>query len=140
MCGKLAVYLRMCGHDAAYALDYDLEADDRLLDFARKEGRTLITRDRHLADRTDDALLLRSTDVVEQLRELRNAGVRLTLETEPAHCGACNGHLDRVPPETATPEYAPDPGDQAMWRCRACGQLFWKGSHWTKVEDTLTGL
>ncbi|TKX52332.1 hypothetical protein EXE45_19560, partial [Halorubrum sp. SP9] len=55
MCGKLATYLRLCGYDAAYALDRGVEADDRLLDLAADEGRTLVTRDRELAARADAA-------------------------------------------------------------------------------------
>lgn len=51
MCGTLATYLRMCGYDVAYALDRDAEADDRLLDLAAAEDRTLVTRDRELAER-----------------------------------------------------------------------------------------
>jgi len=51
MLGKLARYLRMCGYDAAYALDRGLEADEDLLAVARDEGRQLLTRDRQLADR-----------------------------------------------------------------------------------------
>jgi len=31
MLGKLATYLRMCGYDAAYALDEGVESDDALL-------------------------------------------------------------------------------------------------------------
>lgn len=137
MCGKLAVYLRMCGYDAAYALDRGVEADDRLLAIAREEGRTLLTRDRQLAERADDALLLESKDVTEQLRALCDAGLELSLDGEPAHCGACNGLLDPVPPGTTTPEHAPDPGERDVWHCRSCGQLFWKGSHWDRVRETL---
>lgn len=51
MLGSLVSYLRMCGYDAAYALDRGVEADDRLLDIARAEDRTLLTRDRRLAAR-----------------------------------------------------------------------------------------
>jgi uncharacterized protein with PIN domain len=40
----LATYLRMCGHDAAYALDRGVEADDALLELARIEERRLVTR------------------------------------------------------------------------------------------------
>lgn len=140
MCGKLTTYLRMCGYDAAYALDRDVEADDRLLSIAREERRIIITRDRQLAARTENALLLESKAVVDQLRELRDAGFRLSLDATPTYCGACNGLLDRVPSGTVTPGHAPDPGDEQVWRCRSCGQLFWKGSHWEQVKKTLSEL
>jgi uncharacterized protein with PIN domain len=137
MCGKLATYLRMCGHDTAYALDRSVEADDRLLDLAREEGRTLVTRDRQLAARTGDAFLVDSKDVREQLRELAEAGVDLSLADEPARCGQCNAPLERVEGDATTPEYAPDPATEAVWRCPDCGQHFWKGSHWEDVRETL---
>ena len=138
MCGKLAVYLRMCGHDTAYALDRDVEADDRLLALARSEDRRLVTRDRDLAGRAEDALLLTATDVREQLRECRAAGVTLALDDRPARCGRCNGRVEPV--DGDSPDYAPDPETVDQWRCPDCGQVFWKGSHWDDVAATLAGL
>ncbi|MES3517618.1 MAG: Mut7-C RNAse domain-containing protein [Natronomonas sp.] len=137
MCGKLAVYLRMCGHDAAYAGDRNVTDDDRLLVIADAENRTLLTRDRELAGRTEDALLLAGTETTEQLRELADSGIPLELDDAPAHCGRCNGRVDAVDPESKTPAYAPDPAAVDCFRCRSCGQVFWKGSHWNRVERTL---
>lgn len=138
MCGGLVSYLRMCNHDTAYAGDRGVEADDALLEVARNEDRTLITRDVELASRADDAILLESRDVEVQLAELADAGLELTLADEPAVCGRCNGSLEGVEGTESTPEYAPDPGDIDVWRCRACGQHFWRGSHWDRVEKTLS--
>ncbi|MFD1587072.1 Mut7-C RNAse domain-containing protein [Halorientalis brevis] len=140
MLGKLARYLRMCGYDAAYALDRDEEADDRLLAMARSEGRTLVTRDRGLANRTSDSVLLTARDVDDQLRELSDAGYRLALADRPARCGQCNGIVERVDDSEATPGYAPDTSETAVWRCVDCGQYFWKGSHWDDVGETLRTL
>ena len=150
MCGGLRSYLRMCGHDTGYALDRDVEGEaaasdseaaasdsDALLDLATAEGRTLVTRNVRLAGRADDAILLRERDVVDQLRELHDAGVDLTLGETPRYCGACNGPLERVAPEEPTAEYAPDSREEPVWRCRDCGQLFWRGSHWDSVRETL---
>ncbi|MFC7235643.1 Mut7-C RNAse domain-containing protein [Halosegnis marinus] len=141
MCGKLATYLRFCGYDAAYALDRGVEADDRLLALARDEGRTLLTRDRELADRAGErGVLLTDRGVEGQLRELADAGLPLAVAAEPAHCGACNGPVEAVAPGAEVPEYAPAPDETEAWRCRSCGQYFWKGSHWDRVEETLAGL
>ena len=139
MCGRLAVYLRMCGHDAAYVLDRGVEADDRVLVLADEEGRTLVTHDVRLAGRAGDAVLLDSTDIREELRELRTAGVDLTLTEVPARCGRCNAALELVPANEQMPEYVPD-GMADVWRCSACGQHFWKGSHWDDVGATLAEL
>ncbi|WP_248897439.1 DUF5615 family PIN-like protein [Haloplanus halobius] len=135
MLGKLATYLRMCGHDAAYALDRGVEADDAVHDLARREERTLLTRDADLASRTDDAILLSERSVGAQLDELRAADVSLTLPETPTRCGRCNGPLDPV--DDSTPAYAPDPSETAVYRCRDCGQYFWKGSHWDDVRRRL---
>lgn len=138
MLGKLATYLRMCGYDTAYALDRDAEADERVLDIVADEHRLLLTRDRQLATRTDDSVLLTEREVVDQLRELQAAGFTLELDEEPAYCGRCNGRVDAVDDGEGRPEYAPDDGP--VWRCRDCGQHFWKGSHWDDVRERLENL
>jgi len=137
MLGTLATYLRMCGHDAAYALDRGIESDEAVLELARGEDRRLITRDADLAAGVEGAIHIKTTDVEGQLRELRAAGVDLSLD-RPERCSRCNGELERVPEdEDTTPEYAPEPGEKDLWRCPACGQHYWKGSHWEDVRRRL---
>ena len=153
MCGTLATYLRLCGYDAAYALDRGIEADDRLLAAATDEGRTLLTRDRELAARADaadgtpDAVLLAERDVIDQLRELDAAGFPVELADEPTRCGNCNGPVERVgsgrgDASIARPDYVPDDvgTDRPGWRCTDCGRWFWKGGHWDDVAARLDGL
>jgi len=160
MCGKLATYLRLCGYDAAYALDREVEADDRLLSVAAAESRVLLTRDRELAARAPDAdpaveaVRLTERDVLGQLRELDAAGFRIELAEVPARCGVCNGVVERVasandgsgtdaagdevdPAER--PDYVPDDvgASRSGWRCPDCGQWFWKGGHWDDVAARL---
>jgi uncharacterized protein with PIN domain len=140
MLGKLARYLRMCGYDAAYALDRGVEADDELLRIAESEGRTLVTRDRQLAARTDDGIRIDAREIDEQLRELGERGFELSVAARPAHCGRCNGVVDAVGATERVPDYAPDPAETTCYRCRDCGQVFWKGSHWDDVRTRLSGL
>jgi len=140
MLGKLATYLRMCGYDTAYALDRDAEADDALLALAETEGRRLVTRDAGLARRATDAVLLTEREVADQLREFAAAGFELELSAEPVHCGTCNAPVEVVDRTEPTPEYAPDPAETELWRCRDCGQHFWRGSHWDDVAETLAEL
>ncbi|MFC6973889.1 Mut7-C RNAse domain-containing protein [Halomicroarcula sp. GCM10025709] len=140
MLGTLATYLRMCGYDAAYALDRDAEADEALLALAHTEARRLVTRDADLAAETPDRVLLTERSVEGQLRELADEGFVLELADPPTYCGTCNGRLEPVDRTEPTPEYAPDPDDETLWRCRDCGQHFWKGSHWDDVAATLASL
>jgi hypothetical protein len=157
MCGKLATYLRICGYDAAYALDRGVEADDRLRELAAAEGRVLLTRDRELAARAQsadppvDAVPLTERDVLDQLRELAAAGYPVELAAEPSRCGSCNGRVERVErvervdaadPAIDRPDYVPDDVGAARpgWRCTDCGQWFWKGGHWEDVAARLDDL
>lgn len=137
MLGDLARILRMCGHDAAYCLDRDVEADDELIALAGEADRVLVTRDRQLAARAPESILVESKDTDEQLRELAAAGIELEL-APGERCGACNGQLDRASPaeEQNLPDYVPDDA-AVLWRCRDCGQFFWRGSHWDDVESRL---
>ena len=137
MLGKLATYLRICGYDAAYALDRDADDDDRLRTLAAEEGRRLVTRDRALAESTPGAVTVTERGIEGQLRELRDAGFDLTPATRPTRCGACNAPLERVEEGDPRPDYAPDEDEAAVWRCVDCGQYFWMGSHWDDVRATL---
>jgi hypothetical protein len=134
MLGKLATYLRMCGYDTAYVLDDGPDpGDEAVLERARAEGRTLVTRDEQLAGRADDGVLVTARAVTDQLDEFAAAGYAVELREGPVRCGTCNGSLDAVGTDESVPAYAPDPGDRSLWRCRDCGQVFWKGSHWDDV-------
>ena len=145
MCGTLATYLRFCGYDAAYALDRGVESDDRLLALAAEEGRLLVTRDRELAARVDaredtERVLLTERDVLDQLRELRAAGLPVELADQPRRCGQCNGPVERDDtPIAERPDYVPEDA-HPVWQCRNCGQRFWKGSHWVRVAERLDGV
>lgn len=137
MLGKLAVYLRMCGYDTAYAGDRAVEADWDIRELAREEDRRVVSRDAALIAGTADGIRLTERDIAAQLDELRAAGFALHLADPPARCGRCNGALERVPAGAARPDYAPAPGEFDCWRCADCGQWFWKGSHWDRVRETL---
>ena len=145
MCGKLATYLRMCGYDAAYALELDVAADgdvadEDMLTVARRRDRRIVTRDRDLAARAPDAILLEARDIEDQLAALSAAGFDLSIDDEPTYCGACNGPLTAVTASEPTPNYAPAPVEVDVWRGEACGQHFWKGSHWEDVAATLAAV
>lgn len=139
MLGKLTTYLRMCGYDTQYAQDEGVEADDAIKGLAEEEGRTLVTRDRELAARTDEAVLLTAREVDEQLRELAEAGFTVELPEVPERCSVCNGRVEGLGESDPRPEHAPD-GIEPIWRCRDCGQHFWKGSHWERVTDIVSSV
>lgn len=136
MLGTLVTYLRMCGHDTAYALDRDVEADDDLLAWAERENRTLLSRNRELVARAEDAVLVTAHDPLAQVDELREAGIEVSLPDEPTRCSRCNGRLVAAGDEPR-PDYAPSPTEQPVWRCPDCGQYYWRGSHWADLRERL---
>jgi uncharacterized protein with PIN domain len=64
----------MCGYDAAYAPERGVEGDDAVLALARAEDRLLVTRDVTLGERVEDAIVLASRDVRDQLKTLAGGG------------------------------------------------------------------
>ena len=140
MLGKLTVYLRMCGYDAAYAGDLGIECDDALCRHAVTEDRLLLSRDRELVDRTPAAILVESRNRADQFAELAAAGFRVELADPPRRCGRCNGAVERVDAKARTPRYAPSPAEQTCWQCVSCGQIFWKGSHWDRVQAVIESI
>lgn len=138
MLGGIVSPLRMIGYDTAYALDRGVEDDEAIIELAKHEDRLLLTRDQAVASRVDSGVLLTETDPQAQLRELADAGFELSL-TEPSRCSHCNGALRRITKGTG-PKNGPSPETEAVWRCRDCGQWYWKGSHWTHLENRLEEL
>ncbi len=138
MLGGLVAPLRMAGYDTAYALDRGIEADEAVLKIAERDGRHLLTRDRDLADQAERGTLLTETDPQDQLAELAAEGFALEL-TEPQRCSRCNGRLRSVTTGSG-PADGPDPNSQPVWRCRDCGQYYWKGSHWADLAGRLENL
>lgn len=138
MMGGLTSVLRMVGYDTVYALDRNAETDEAVLAIARAEARVIVTRDGDIAATDLPTVHVESTDPNEQLEELREAGFSLEPQ-EPSRCSACNGALERVR-EGPGPEDGPNPVEEPVWRCVACGKYFWKGSHWDDVRERLAAL
>lgn len=136
MCGTLAQHLRFCGHDTIYAPDVGLETDADIAAAARAQDRIVITRDRALGHAAQRAILLDALDIEGQLAAVAAAGVSLELPAEPTRCGRCNGELTRgeSPP---TADYVPDDLEVPTFVCPDCDQVFWRGSHWSRVESTI---
>jgi uncharacterized protein with PIN domain len=109
--GKPATYLRKCGHDAASALEGDVQASDGILAWAAAEGRTLLARNAALAARAPDAIHVEAHEPTEQLAELRHAGVDLALRAEPERYRRCDATLTTVGADESRPDDAPPPID-----------------------------
>ncbi|MDA8089418.1 MAG: Mut7-C RNAse domain-containing protein [Nitrospiraceae bacterium] len=132
MLGRLARWLRLLGHDTYFERDI---TDDAVLLIAKREGRTVLTRDTRLIQRRaarGQALLIISNDPVVQLKQVVEHFSIGALDMP--RCSLCNGLLDRVPDKESLRDLVPEyvflhHGKQDFFRCSGCGHLYWEGSH-----------
>ena len=140
MLGTLATWLRILGYDAAYACDVD---DEALLDQAAAEERQLITRDKELASRNDDVILIESTDLEEQLRcIIETTGMEFLSDAMLSRCTVCNTPVDWVE-KAAVKDVVPEhvyEHQEEFWRCPTCGRIYWKGTHLDNMQDFIQRL
>jgi uncharacterized protein with PIN domain len=122
---RLGRWLRLLGQDAANPESSD---DQELLRRALDEQRTLLTRDRRLAEGCKRAgvqcILIDGSKLEDQLREMEKQGI--ILELDPQRCTICNSLLKEI-----------ESAESKMWRCEGCGKLYWHGSHWTRMQEML---
>jgi uncharacterized protein with PIN domain len=138
--GGLARWLRGCGYDAFWEPSID---DFELLQKAQKLSATVLTTDsllmerRVVRDHVIPALWLPPTlSIPEALAFVFH---EFGLKTREPRCMSCGGELrreskerlkDKIPPKTFKwlDEY---------FVCSRCGKLFWRGTHWHKIENEL---
>ena len=125
---RLGRWLRILGQDVA---NPHKTSDDDLLDQAKGEKRTLLTRDKRLAETCQsqaiESVLIRSSHLPEQLLEMVQRGI--LLELNPQRCTLCNCSLQEV----ESPE-------RRTWICTGCKRAYWKGGHWKNMEKMLESI
>ena len=141
MLGKLTRWLRILGHDVNYFRSAD---DKKLIEMAKSEKRVLLTRDLKLyqqaVTRGLEAVLVEATDEARKLADLaQRFGFILEIDLSVSRCPKCNARIESVSKEVvvdqipkATSIYYDD-----FWKCPRCGQIYWQGAHWKKIEKTL---
>jgi uncharacterized protein with PIN domain len=141
MLGKLTRWLRMLGQDVEYSNNVE---DTDLLTVAKKENRILLTRDFELYQRAlgkgVDAFYLEESTGEEKLAELaKRYGVPLEIEMSISRCPKCNSPVKPVPREKLAETVEKNTFEHYMefWQCSKCGQIYWQGAHWTKIEKSL---
>lgn len=142
MLGKLAKGLRMLGYDTLY---YRGEDTDQLIQWARDEGRVILTRNTKLVPKRPEDHILRITEDKPslQLRELIQKGI-ISLDKERlfSRCLLCNVLLHEIPPEEAEGK-VPDfifYQQKAFSRCPQCLRIYWQGSHPDNMKRRLEEL
>ena len=138
--GGLARWLRAAGHIARWDPSQD---DSELLQLAQASNSTLLTTDSLLMERRllRDGIV-RSLWIPPTLRIAQQLALvfgEFGLQVGEPRCMRCGGELqqvdkqalkDRIPPRTFRwlDEY---------FVCGDCDQLFWRGTHWEKIQREL---
>lgn len=139
--GRLAAYLRLLGFDTLYSNTWP---DETLARIAAEQRRILLTRDRGLLKRS---IVTRGYCVRDDIprRQLVEVIRRFDLAASLApfrRCLRCNGLL--APVEKAEVAANLLPGTlqyyDAFHRCADCGQVYWAGSHYKRMQRFLSQL
>ncbi|MEK7674564.1 MAG: Mut7-C RNAse domain-containing protein [Verrucomicrobiota bacterium] len=139
--GGLARWLRAAGCEAVWKPAWD---DDELLQEGRRTSATILTTDSLLMERRvlRDGILpaLWVPPTLTKLEQLNLVFRELRLSVREPRCMQCGGELraadkeslrDRIPPKTY------------RWRdeyflCARCDKLFWHGTHWQRISQSLS--
>lgn len=138
MLGKLAKWLRIVGCDVVYK---NKISDSELLDYCRKEGRILLTRDTRLVAEDKDiaSLLIASDHFREQIKQVLKAFAIDPRRRPLSRCLRCNQPL--IPEDKqATKDFVPPHVFQTQaefWRCPSCQRLYWPGTHHQRMLEEL---
>ena len=135
--GDLARYLRLLGFDTFYqAKD---PGDKAIADIAQHSQRVVLTRDIGLLKRSaiHYGYWIRNTFPKKQLREVMDR-YNLQAWCQPfTRCMHCNGLIQPV--EKSSILHLLKDGIRrdydAFWQCAECKNIYWKGSHYDRLED-----
>jgi hypothetical protein len=139
MLGSLGRWLRLLGYDTAVARS---ELDWQIVHQARAEGRVILTRDRDLARRQGvRTLLVLDDDLDAQLAQVARA-LDLPQPQPGTRCLRCNAPLQPASHDDVAADVPPYvlQTQEAFRRCPACQQVYWRGTHWLKIEERTAAL
>ena len=136
--GKLARDLRLLGFDVAY----DPTAEDRqLLGVMERQNRALLTRDRRLLMHAvvKTGYFPRSQNADEQTVEVIRRFDLLGSIIPFTRCLLCNAPLRKVSKAEVIERLEPLTKIyyEQFRRCTGCGQIYWPGSHFSKLQKRL---
>lgn len=141
MLGKLSRWLRMLGHNVKYSPTLN---DEQLIKIAKKEHRTLLTRDlelyRQAITKGTEAFLVEGTTEAEKLANLaKRFDLNLEIDVTVSRCPKCNTRIKPIPKDRVIDKVPLGTSSkyEEFWECPSCGQVYWRGSHWRGIETTL---
>lgn len=139
--GRLARYLRMLGFDTFYQNDFE---DSTLARISADEDRVLLTQDVGLLKRSvvTRGYFVRASNPRGQLVEVAVELDLLETAKPFTRCLRCNGVLTTVPKSEIENRLLPrtQANFDEFYRCESCGTLYWKGSHFDRMNQIIDEL
>ena len=139
--GKLVRDLRLLGLDVVYHRDAE---DRQLVEIAASQERALLTRDRRLLmhSAVRHGLYLRSQDPFEQTLEVLRRFELNSVIRPFRRCLRCNELLKPVDKSTVIDRLEPLTKIyyEQFRNCNGCGQIYWSGSHFKKLEKRIESI
>jgi uncharacterized protein with PIN domain len=139
MLGSLSRWLRIIGYDSEYRNNV---LDEDLLEEASNTRRILLTRDKELILRAKKqsicAFYVKGSTDEEQLKFLVKK-LNLVIKPVNSRCPRCNGKLNTIDKESVK-NLVPEntfKNFNDFWVCKECENVYWKGSHWSRIINTL---
>jgi uncharacterized protein with PIN domain len=134
--GKLARLLRMTGFDALYQTDF---ADAQIAEIAAAEKRIVLTRDIALLKRKiiPWGYWPRSRQPEKQLVEVLVYFNLLNTLKPFIRCMNCNELIRKIDKTEISQKLEPHTRlyYDEFYHCMGCHKIYWKGSHYQKMED-----
>jgi uncharacterized protein with PIN domain len=133
----------MLGYETVYQND---RSDNELLAVAKRDSLILLTSDEELyrtaSIRGLESFLIQGRTEPERLANLaKRYNITLKINPKDSRCPTCGSPIRETPKDEV--EGAVPPATfkvySTFWVCTnpKCAKLYWQGSHWKKIEQTL---
>lgn len=133
----------MLGYESVYLND---SSDRDLLSIAKRDSFILLTSDEELyrtaAMKGIETSLVQGRTEPERLASLaEHYNLRLEIDTAISKCPLCGFPIREVSKDEVKASIPPTTFKvyQGFWLCTnpKCAKVYWQGSHWKKIEQTL---
>ena len=140
MIGNIAKKLRLFGFDSEFFSDID---DSKLIEKAKNENRTIISRDRLLIDRAkkneiSSIYITKEKELDQFLEILETTHLQLDeISGNTARCPKCNSstsQIEKLKIGNKIPQGVLEYNDK-FCKCEGCDQIYWEGTHIKNLQE-----
>jgi len=133
----------MLGYDATYERD---RSDPELISLAKHDGLILLTSDEQLYQtamtrNVESFLVTGNTEELRLAKLAERFKLNLTIDAANSRCPICGSPIQERPKSDVESSVPPATFKvyQTFWVCTNpnCKKVYWQGSHWQKIEQTL---